>query len=582
MSVRLNGHNDHQSYLHSSNHTPNLYTKSAQLQTALSKQDPMIPNSEASTTMPTNNGHSQLSNTYPDTTIVVNNHHSHTDSDDMSSHSTDSDLTNYQCNRKRHGSKDLSRNNKRQSLIDEAHIDEYESNDHYVRRSLRKSLQSDVSNDSTPQVRMSERRRNSKLVAMYKEEDEDEDMEMFDSVQEQNTTPVVKKERLGSDSVSKGVRHVRKRSSPKQEVGENEEGISRGETIPYEMETMETALRYTLEGDDMLLDRGKVDTTYRALHDYSIALRTSCVQTTNRVRELTSLKESLIDRIERNELSPLELLKHVKSSHSPPSRSQPQTQKLKAIQVLNYQGPDITWQDLFRQEPQNIDTISSLLFNQPKKSSSTSSLPPISSQQDHHHNSSSSSSSTSIQANIDKNHQDCTCYCHTVQEIYIKDSNSPTSESRTPRSSTAKNNTLHGGLHTPKTVTATRIQIVRWTPDETRKLEEILGPYTPHDRITLEKCREIGKEIKHRSASQIMSRIQTLQRQKLKKFLRSQEDSGKFLGSEPSTPTPHLNPPYSMDETSNASFDQASMSSSDNIPHSGIQEGSINFITTDK
>lgn len=80
--------------------------------------------------------------------------------------------------------------------------------------------------------------------------------------------------------------------------------------------------------------------------------------------------------------------------------------------------------------------------------------------------------------------------------------------------------------------------------------------YTPHDKITLERCREMAKVLTDRTPSQIMSRVQTLQRQKLKKFLKAQEDKGAYLGSElPESGTQSQSSSgYFLEETSNASF----------------------------
>lgn len=59
-----------------------------------------------------------------------------------------------------------------------------------------------------------------------------------------------------------------------------------------------------------------------------------------------------------------------------------------------------------------------------------------------------------------------------------------------------------------------------------KRLPNPFPPFSPHDRITLERCRELSKLLKtERSATQIMSRIQTLQRQQLKDFLKSQSTS---------------------------------------------------------
>ena len=46
---------------------------------------------------------------------------------------------------------------------------------------------------------------------------------------------------------------------------------------------------------------------------------------------------------------------------------------------------------------------------------------------------------------------------------------------------------------------------------------------SPHEKVTLERCRELSAHLEGRSYTQIMSRIQTLQRQALKEYMRREE-----------------------------------------------------------
>merc|ERR1711976_21676 len=58
---------------------------------------------------------------------------------------------------------------------------------------------------------------------------------------------------------------------------------------------------------------------------------------------------------------------------------------------------------------------------------------------------------------------------------------------------------------------------------ETEFLKKLLGPLSPHEKVTLERCRELAVHFENRSYTQIMSRIQTLQRQALKEYMRREE-----------------------------------------------------------
>ena len=89
---------------------------------------------------------------------------------------------------------------------------------------------------------------------------------------------------------------------------------STNETIPYEMETLQAALRSTIEGNDDRLDKHKIDTTYRALQDYSIALRHNCLRTTQKIRNLAALKETVVEKLEKNEITPIEVFKSIRES----------------------------------------------------------------------------------------------------------------------------------------------------------------------------------------------------------------------------------------------------------------------------
>lgn len=46
---------------------------------------------------------------------------------------------------------------------------------------------------------------------------------------------------------------------------------------------------------------------------------------------------------------------------------------------------------------------------------------------------------------------------------------------------------------------------------------------SPHEKVTLERCRELAAHLEGRTYTQVMSRIQTLQRQALKEYMRREE-----------------------------------------------------------
>ena len=70
-------------------------------------------------------------------------------------------------------------------------------------------------------------------------------------------------------------------------------------TVPYQIETTETALRYLLEGGDEKMNRNSVDTSFLALMDYSVALRANCVSTVKKIRQLSCFKSELIKKIKK-------------------------------------------------------------------------------------------------------------------------------------------------------------------------------------------------------------------------------------------------------------------------------------------
>lgn len=80
-----------------------------------------------------------------------------------------------------------------------------------------------------------------------------------------------------------------------------------------------------------------------------------------------------------------------------------------------------------------------------------------------------------------------------------------------------------------------RMSIVRWTEEETNKLWLLIGEIDeatwPHQRVPLDKCREYAQHLPNRSATQVMSRVQTLQRQMVKQFVKDQLDLQKNLNT---------------------------------------------------
>jgi len=271
-------------------------------------------------------------------------------------------------------------------------------------------------------------------------------------------------------------------------------------TVPYQMETTETALRYLLEGGDEKMNRKSVDTSFLALMDYSVALRANCVSTVKKIRQLSCFKNELIKKIKQGQLNVVQAITEVKSHEK-------NCPKILSLKPLECQGLPIDWaKDFFL--PAKIQPDKQILLQM----------------------------DNGISTRIENDSKSCrvNCYCHNVEKV-------PVREKRT------------SGEHQEK---SSRIQIIRWTPLETDKLEELLGPYTPHDKITLERCREMAKVLTDRTPSQIMSRVQTLQRQKLKKFLKAQEDKGAYLGSElPESGTQSQSSSgYFLEETSNTSF----------------------------
>lgn len=110
-------------------------------------------------------------------------------------------------------------------------------------------------------------------------------------------------------------------SSSAETINNRYSDIVSNETVPYEMETLEAALRSSLEGNDKGLKPEAIDTTYKALQDYSIALRTTCLQTTNRIRELCELKDKLTSKVDMNEITVVQVMQTLKDSMAGTSKS---------------------------------------------------------------------------------------------------------------------------------------------------------------------------------------------------------------------------------------------------------------------
>ena len=73
-----------------------------------------------------------------------------------------------------------------------------------------------------------------------------------------------------------------------------------------------------------------------------------------------------------------------------------------------------------------------------------------------------------------------------------------------------------------------RSNIIRWSEEETELLKKALNwpNIDLHKRVPLEKCRELASSVPGRNSTQILSRIQTLQKNEIKR----QKDNGTYQG----------------------------------------------------
>ena len=84
-----------------------------------------------------------------------------------------------------------------------------------------------------------------------------------------------------------------------------------------------------------------------------------------------------------------------------------------------------------------------------------------------------------------------------------------------------------------------RSNIIRWSEEETELLKKALNwPHIDlHKRVPLEKCRELASSVPGRNSTQILSRIQTLQKNEIKR----QKDNGTYQGPPAKSKTNQIN-----------------------------------------